>query len=192
MVESILAKMQSEIKKYGLNILNTYPDDLLRHDRNILQQFALDGASIAWVVGHHHTHLVHLGLHPDENIMVNFLTALSSDDRFYLIKISNSIPAVQEVTRSTFSAFANTPIPYAQIGTTSSFAIFKGDTKVGTVEIKQKGSYDKQAYLIEMIAESTSTCLDHFALQIWAGRAAVELSGSLFVQTERAFTVRMA
>lgn len=116
MVETILTEMQSIVAKHGLNLMQTYPNDLLVHDRRMLEHFACNGASIAWMVGHCHTHIVNLGLHPDENEMVRYLTNLSSEDLFYLVKIFAGDVAFKEVDRKGFSELATTPAQYIKFG----------------------------------------------------------------------------
>jgi hypothetical protein len=189
MVESILNEMQFIVAKHGLNLMQTYPNDLLVHDRRMLERCAHNGASIAWMAGHSHTHLVNLGVHREENEMVHYLTNLASEDRFYTIKIFAGDVAFKEVDRKGFDALANTPVPYIKLGQDDEFALFKREVRVGKVRVTQQGSYADRLYVLEISAEACATKQDHMALHIWAEKAAAKCAGTLFVKIDTKFTV---
>lgn len=190
MVEQILTKMRSLIAKHELNVLQNYPDDLLVHDRTNLERFAHAGATLAWLVGHNHTHIVNLGLHPDENEMVHYLTNLAATDRFFQIKIFASDVAFKEVDRNGFSILASTPVPYIKAGADDDFIMFKSGLKVGQVQISTTGNYRDRVYNLQITAESRSTKLDQAALHLWADRMAAGIAGSLFIKTRVGFTLK--
>lgn len=81
--DSIIAAMKAEIENKNLELLKHHPNDLLVHDRKTLEDFAVPGAQIAWVVGHLHSHLAILGLTTRQNRMTSHLTNLAEEDRFY-------------------------------------------------------------------------------------------------------------
>ena len=114
LVERIIEAAKAEIEKYALELLQRYPDDLLVHDRSALEIYAVGGARIGWMVGHSHTHLVPLGIHPGTNQEVTYLTNLANDDRFYEIVISSSGEnfTMKEITREDFAGLARTPVRY--------------------------------------------------------------------------------
>lgn len=190
MVELILNEMKSLIAKHQLNLLQTYPNDLLVYDRENLERFAHCGATIAWVVGHNHTHIVNLGLHPEENDMVHCLTKLASTDHFYQIKIFADDVAFKEVDRDGFRALGPTPVPYTKIGGDDNFALFKIGLKVGQVQISAKGNYRDRVYNLKITAESSATKLDHAALHLWADKMAAHIAGSLFIKIQVEFAAK--
>jgi len=91
MTQMIINAMKTQINKYGLELLTgPYKNDLLVHDRAMLERYALPGFKIAWMVGVSHTHLFPLGINQEENDCVTYVTNLSSNDRFFVIDISQS------------------------------------------------------------------------------------------------------
>ena len=189
MVEKILTQMKSIIADYQLAILQTYPNDLLVHDRRILEHFECNGATFAWMVGHTHTHIVNLGLHPEENEMVKYLTNLASTDRFFLIKLFTADAALKEISRDGFGQLAATQVPYTKLGTDSNFKVFKNGQLVGKINIERRGAYEHTVYLVQVRAEQTASKLDKLALQIWGEKGAATCAGTLFIKIETSFEV---
>ncbi len=144
-VQSILNGMCAAITKYGLEVLQRYPDDLLIHDKSMLERFAVSGATIAWMVGHSHTHLVAVGFHPAENLNVTYLTNLANEDRFFILSIGrgNGFSMI-ETDRINFAALNNTPVPYQRKGDATNFWLFHHSVKVGHVAIEQLGSWQNR------------------------------------------------
>lgn len=183
MIEQLMTKLQETIAHYGLNLLNTYPDDLLVHDRATFDKYAKEGATIAWVVGHCHTHLVPLGLHPKANEEVTYLTNLANDDRFFVLQFAQASFTMKEVSRNTFSALVHTTVPYHRNGSKADFSLFKRSARVGHVNIEFIGDFQNNRYHATITPASGTTDLDRAALQVWAQRSVVEAAGTLFSST---------
>lgn len=184
-IESIVSAMKDEIAKYGLELLQRYPNDLLVIDRSNLERFAVPGATIGWMVGHSHSHMAVLGLHQKENDAVNYFTNLSNDDRFYLLKISlNQVTpkfTLTEITRSNFGALATTKVPYFREGPATGFWLSKNGGRVGTVMLEWIGSYGRPRYRVIITPVTGISQLDRSALYEWGAKAVVEVAKTLFV-----------
>ena len=185
MVHSILKAMQAAITKHGLKLMQHYPEDLLVHDKSLLERRAVPGAQLAWMVGHHHTHLVSLGFHPKENMNVNFLTSLSRDDRFFVLSIGQKDRfSMIEISREQFSNLSYTAVPYRKEGMVSDFWLFHQQSKVGHVSIEQAGDlrHPKRKATITPVAGISDHALA--ALDLWSAYAIIEAAGTLFTQSE--------
>lgn len=183
LVNNIIEAMKVAIFSHSLDLLNTYPGDLLVHDRASLMTGAAEGATIAWVVGHSHTHLVHLGFNRKQNESVGYLTNLGSDDRFYVLKIGRDEKlTLREVERTAFAALSTTPILYERKGDVSAFWLYRGSSKLGYVALTRVGNPLQVAATITPVDGLS----DHAkaALLIWCEQACVEMAHSLFVHTE--------
>ena len=184
-VQSILNGMRAAITKYGLEVLQRYPDDLLVHDKAMLERFAVSGATIAWMVGHSHTHLVAVGFHPTENLNVTYLTNLANEDRFFILSIGrgNGFSMI-ETDRINFAALNTTLVSYQRKGDASNFWLYHHSIKVGHVAIEQMGSWQNRksiATITPVAGISTHQCA---ALHIWCSHAITEITGTLFVRSE--------
>lgn len=179
--------MLDEIKKYGLELMTRYPNDLLVHDRKMLEMAAYPGAMVAWMVGHSHTHLVRLGIHAKENEMVSYLTNMSADDRFYLLTVNQEGCKLKERTRDEFIALGRTPIAYKRLGTSESFTLYRKDVKVGHVVVHTKGSLMDRHYEVEVVKHTRDKC-DDAALHVWSEKAVVEIAHTLFARFETRWT----
>jgi len=184
MLETIIGAMRAQIEKYSLEVLQRYPDDLFIHDRRMLKFGAVPGAQIAWVVGHCHTHLVNLGIHPDENQNVSYMTKLSSSDRFYLLKVTHSGFTLVEESREEFVALAGTPVPYHSNGDANSFSLFRGVSRIGAVTSEVIGSSEQRVFRGTIAPMAGVTALDRVALELWCDKALVKTAGTLFARTE--------
>lgn len=180
LVEAAMTFMQEQITKYGLELLERYPNDLLVIDRERLVQFATSGAQVAWMAGDSHSHMVQLGIHPQENEMVTCLTNMSSRDRFYLLKFSNSGVTGKEVDRTEFAALARTPIPYTSEGTKEAFSVYRGKTRVGYVQLEMQINQANRHVDSRITPFGEATPNDLTALRMWAEKGCVRLAGTLF------------
>lgn len=176
----IVERMTRVIREHGLELLERYPNDLLVHDRNILERAAVDGAQIAWMVGHCHTHMVILGLHPDENQNVGYLTNLSSSDHFYLLKVKGDAFTMQEVGREAFARLSNTSVPYARKGVKDAFWLLRNGVRVGYVRVEWIGTLAAPRYKVTLTPVHGCSALDLSALYVWGSRALAEVARSLF------------
>ena len=186
-VDQIIGAMSAEIEKYALELMQRYPNDLLVHDRRMLETFAVPGAQIAWMVGHCHTHLVALGLHAQENKNVSYLTKLASEDRFYLLKVSVSGRefSLTEKSRLEFCALSETRVPYQRDGLAcSGFWLTRAGRRLGTVSIKSVGTWAKPSYHVVLTPAAGITALDLAALKLWGDKAVTEEAQTLFVSYE--------
>jgi hypothetical protein len=183
-VEFLLTAMQAAITKYQLEVLQRYPDDLLVHDRSLLERLAVPGARIAWMVGHCHTHLVALGFHPEENMHVTYLTNLANEDRFFVLSIghSNRIQ-MKELDRQAFSGLSSTSVPYQRKGDASNFWLMRNNVKVGHVSLVKLGNWQDRIIKATLTPMAGISAHERAALEVWAGYAVTELTGSLFVRS---------
>lgn len=178
--EKILDFMVSEIKKHGLEVLDRYPNDVLVHDLAMLKTVDFPGAKIAWMVGDSHSHMVRLGLHPDENKNVTYLTNLASGDRFYLITITNGGFIGKEVTRDQFLQLQHTPVPYEMQGGKHEFSLYKRGDRIGVSNLSLEGDPRDRVAVGKITPIGLRTKLDLAALQLWTERGLASLKGSLF------------
>lgn len=187
LVRIILDHMLSIVKLHGLDMMRLYPNDLLVHDKRILERVAYPGAKIAWMVGHTHTHIVPLGLNPKENACVEYLTNLASADRFYVITINqDGCYTMEELNRKQFAALSETPVPFATEGDKSSFWLYRNKTKIGHIELKLIGT--AEAYRVEAKIRPCDAIsgIDMAALHSWCAYATSNLAGTLFVKSDLA------
>jgi hypothetical protein len=180
-VQAILNAMQAVIAKHALEVLQRYPNDLLVHDKAILEKVAVPGAKIAWMVGHSHTHMVSLGFHKQEGMNVEGLINLANEDRFYVLNIcSGEKFTMTEVDRKDFSQLGNTPVHYEREGGVDNFWLLHHKNRVGHIGLKRVNSW------IEAKITPLMGITEHqlAALEIWCSCAIVELAGSLFVKSD--------
>lgn len=181
-VDKVIEAMLEKIRQHGLELMQRYPDDLLKHDRYSLEKHAVPGAKIAWMVGHSHTHLVVLGLHAKENECVTYLTNLANDDRFYVISFSGGEQfSLKEVDREGFKLLSGTYIPYKREGSASDFWLLRGNERIGHIAIERTGTMNEPRVEAVITPVSGISRLDHSALDMWCNKATVEVSHSLFV-----------
>lgn len=184
LVDKVIEAMLEKIQQHGLELMQRYPDDLLKHDRYSLEKHAVPGAKIAWMVGHSHTHLVVLGLHAKENEGVTYLTNLANDDRFYVISFSGGEQfSLKEVDREGFKLLASTYIPYKREGSASDFWLLHGKERIGHIAIERTGTMNEPRVEAVITPVSGISRLDHSALDMWCNKATVEVTHSLFVRS---------
>lgn len=184
LVNRLIDAMKQQIETYGLELLQRYPNDLLVHDRSVLERFATAGASIAWMVGHCHTHIVCLGLHQKENEMTAYLTNMGNDDRFYLIRIhTDDNFTFKEVDRKQFAALSNTPVSYSMDGVPEAFWLLRGNDRLGYCKVERTGTMQDLIHNVTITPVAGASALDIAALTMWSEKAAVKVAGSLFVRT---------
>jgi hypothetical protein len=184
-IESILNGMKTFITKYKLEVLQRYPDDLLVHDKAMLERVAVPDSKIAWMVGHSHTHLVALGFHPVENLNVGYLTHLASEDRFFVLNIGREHQfKLSEVDRIQFAALSATPVHYERRGGSSNFWLYRDRAKLGHVTIEQVCTWQNKKANAAITPIRGISEHEHAALGIWCSYAITELTGTLFVPSE--------
>ena len=184
MVSSIMDAMQDAIRKYGLKLLERYPNDLLVHDKATLEEYAVPGAKIAWMVGHSHTHIAPLGLHADENETVTYLTNLANDDRFYIIKVHPGRFTMGEINREQFAALKFTPVHYTRQGSVEGFWLIRGKERVGHIALQNVGTLHEPKVSATITPVAGINTFDRSALEKWCQKAVVEMAHTLFVRQE--------
>lgn len=185
MVQTILNAMQQVILKHGLELLQRYPDDLLVHDKAVLDRTVVPGAKIAWMVGHCHTHIVPLGLHPKENLNVEYLTNMASEDRFFVLNIGQGEKfSMADVDRKAFAALSNTAVPYERQGPASDFWLHRQKNKIGYVALKNVGTLNEAKVAATITPVVGISGIDRAALELWCQHAIVEMARTLFVRSE--------
>ena len=184
-VQPILRAMRAAITKYGLEILQRYPDDLLVHDKAMLERMAVPGARLAWMVGHSHTHIVALGFHPKENANVKYLTNLANEDRFFVLNIAQyNRFTMDEIDRKAFAGLSNTSVRYRREGTASDFWLFRQAKRVGYVAIEQVGTWQAPRAKATITPAIDISAHERAALGLWSSYAITEIAGTLFVRSE--------
>lgn len=187
-LDQVIQMMKDKIAAHGLQLLHNYPNDLLIHDRYIMEAALVPGVTLGWVVGHCHTHLIVLGVHPQENDMAPYLTRLSESDRYHTIALdgrSASGVAVTEISREAFAALANLDVPYHSNGPVESFELYRHTQMVGHIIVRRQVT-DGGTPVYRQTIEPThrATDVDRVALRFWAEKAAVKAAHTLFCQTE--------
>jgi hypothetical protein len=184
-VQSILEAMQAVITKYGLEVMQRYPDDLRIHDKAMLERMAVPGARIAWMAGHCHTHLVSLGFNPKENLNVTYLTDLAKEDRFYVLNIGHGNKfKMDEINRKSFAALSDTPVPYERNGNASNFWLYRQSVKIGHVAIDQVGTWQEPEAKATITPMRGISQHARAALGLWCSYAITEMAGTLFTRSE--------
>lgn len=181
-VQQIINALEAKITQYGLEVLTRYPDDLYKHDRAMLERHAHPGAKIAWMVGHCHTHFCVLGVHPDENVGVTYLTNLASEDRFFVINVGQESHRLSEMNRDAFKALATTPVPFKASGSATSYYLSNKGRRIGHVALEPVGGWQDRSYRVLITPVAGIMDADHSALEIWAAKSVVKVSGSLFTR----------
>jgi len=180
-VPALIEAMTTLVHVHNFDLLKRYPSDLLVHDRNMLGEFACPGTRFAWVLGHAHTHLVTLGLHPDENNLVDCFTSLCSSDRFFVIHVrSGSTFNIEEVTREEFRLLKHTRVPYSVVGSTTEFTLCR-ESRVGHASIKRTGAIGNVEYQVALTPYAGATAADIAALKLWASHRVRTAAGTFFV-----------
>jgi len=183
-IQSILNLMSAQIEKYGLELMQHYPNDLLVHDKAILERIAVPGAHFAWMVGNSHTHLVPLGLHAEETKMVEYLTNMASDDRFYECKISHGGDfSMKEIDRNAFAALSTTRIQYQSVGSKNGFWVMQGKQKVGYIDLKMVVESQHRHVKAVITPVAGISPLSKAALETWCSYGVIHLAGTFFIQS---------
>lgn len=184
--DAIVAAMKAQVERHGLQLMRHYPADLLVHDRATLEKAAVPGAQIAWMCGHSHTHIVILGLHPDENMHVDYLLNLANDDKFYKLTVGNGETfSLKEITREAFGKLNQTSVAYQREGKLPGFWLTrKNKERVGFISCALTGTYENKVVSVTITPIAGISELDISALLLWASHSAVETAHSLFVRSE--------
>jgi hypothetical protein len=177
----IVNAMTVEVDKYGLRLMQHYPDDLLVHDRKLLDQMAQPCAHLALVIGDTHTHIVAVGIHPRENESIDCLLALAATDRFYDIRIAadGATFDMREIGREAFSELRDIMPHYARHGETGDCWLVRDDTRIGQIRVQPAPPSSKVTFVYTLTPTREATPLDRYALEVWAGYDARAMAQSL-------------
>jgi hypothetical protein len=179
MIDQLIKTMVAEVKSNGLELLARYPDDLLVHDRRFLQEHLVEGVSIAWVVGHSHTHCALVGISDEQSDLIWHLSALSQDDVFYRIDIKSGKATLKKLSRDQFTDLSKIKPAYTAV-LNWDFEVKRNGKRVGFVQIEPHGSYQTRTYECTVSPDPDATAKDVVALTVWAKRAIARQHGSLF------------
>lgn len=183
--QAIVDGMINIINSKGLNLLQTYPDDLLKHDRACLEQAAYPKTKIAWMVGHTHTHIFPLGIHEEMNEGVTWVTNLCNDDCFFMIIIDQNGKAIfKEQTRADFEGLARTKIPFAKSHPGDAYWLTENGCNIGHINVVIEGGFAERKGKATITPVQGISSYQKFVLQTWANYEINQRSGSLFTPRE--------
>lgn len=183
--DRLIAAMTSLVQSHGFQLMETYPNDLLIHDRHVLEQFEGHSGILGWCLGDTHTHICTLGIHPDENEAVSHLLNLGSKDRFYKIVLNGSEDfKIVEQTPEQFSNLKHIPIPYTCSGYELSFTCSYKEAPIAQCNIAILGSFQNRAYVAHLKALKPLSIVEKMAVEYFAYHAIRKYSGTLFFKAE--------
>ena len=166
------AAMEKIISDNGFGVTQRYPKDRVL-DLEIIRSVENSAAQIGWCVGDSHTHIVILGVHPENNEMVDCFTKLSSTDKFYRLSLTGSEDfKLTEVSRAEFSALKSTPIAYSKRAALDQldFAFFKHDKPIANVNIRSTGTFANRQFEVTFEPLEYMTAIDKRAAEAWANK----------------------
>lgn len=183
--DRLIAAMISLVQSHGFQLMQTYPNDLLIHDRRVLEKFEGHSGVLAWCLGDTHTHMCALGIHPDENIAVTYYLNLGSRDRFYKIVLNGSEDfKIVEQTPEQFRNLQQTKISYTKAGDDLSFTCSYKDTPIAQCHITIHGSFRERNYVAQMKALKPLSIVDKMSVEYFAYHAIRNYSGTLFFKAD--------
>lgn len=182
-VTSIIEAMQTIISIHGLELMQRYPNDLLVHDRRILENLDNTTCTIAWCVGHSHTHMSVMGIHPEENDMVSCYANLGSTDKYYKLVLSGREDyKLTEMERSEFLKLSQVRVPYSLKGSNMDFNLFKDNVSIARVTVEVSGPYIDRLFNISYQPVASLSDIDKRAVEKWAYKSIAKQAGSLFAK----------
>ncbi len=183
MIDQLIDKMVDLVKQKGLELMSRYPADLLVHDRRFLQENLVEGVTIAWVVGHSHTHCALVGISEEQSDLIWHLSSLNESDVYCRIDVRNCKAAVKELSRQQFTDLSKIKPAYSARFDWQ-FDVRHGSDLIGHVHIEPKGSFENRSYEITVSPKSNASAKDLVGLQQLAKRGAARQHGSLFWRGE--------
>lgn len=183
MIDLIMNAMMHEIQEHGITLLQgAWKDDFLVHDKAFLTTNAKPGIKLAWVIGDNHSHMQVLGIHQNDNEMVDAYLRMSSSDHFYELTVREHDFKLKELSRDGFSNLKRTAIPYRFEGAPQSGVLFNGKDEIGRIVIMAEGSLQERVYVIRKQPARGICKKDQVALGLWAERCAIKVAGTLFMK----------
>ncbi|MDP1870225.1 MAG: hypothetical protein Q8K61_01230 [Gallionella sp.] len=177
----IIEQMHRMIEQNKLELVRRHAKDLVLHDLVLLTKLNDSKAVLAWCVGHSHSHLVVLGIHPAENSMVYTHVRLASEDKFYKLTLKAAADfCLQETTRLDYPELGNTPVPYSMSGTKLEFTFFKAGAPLAHITIKPLQIGGKWQYHVQYRPINVMTEIDRYAAEVWAHKSIASFAQSVF------------
>lgn len=176
--------MRSIVSRHSIEITKHYPEDL-ECDADHLSKRCCPGLSFGWCIGHYHSHLVLLGLHPSASDTLS-LSRLSSEDLYWHFTFSGTgRMRVRQLSRETFGQLGrNTPIPYrSRALNAQTFALQNDNKSVAEITLRSVGSVCRPVVDASIVHLPNASEKDSVAAVVWAHREAARLVGTLFVRT---------
>lgn len=185
MIEAAIKLMLAEIERHGLQVIQRYPNDVLLHDRAVLEQYGHPGSTVAWMVGDMHSHIVPLGIHPLLNKFVTYLTDLASNDRFYILEFSRSGEVgIKPIARKVFAELSRTGIPFTSKGAPTNFSLYRETSRLGHCMLTDEGTCAAPLMLATITPRHDIRPIDKAALEEWARQAVTQHTGTLFAKSK--------
>lgn len=179
--DSVVEILRNKVKECGLTLLDHYPADLETHDRKTIEMFLLNGFSVAWCVGNYHTHCFPLGIHPEDNLCVTYVTQLSGSDCYFALRYDKKAEKLSVIAKSReqFNALQSTPVAFKRVGQADSFLLTRGNRELAQVNLRRKhsGTYGYNATIVRVDSKPNEVPV----IERWAFRSAVELGHTLFM-----------
>lgn len=174
--------MKQVIEANNFQVARIYPGDLALDIETIS---ALDQANVqlAWCVGDTHTHMAVLGIHPDDNAMVESFARLNSSDKLFKISLYGTEDfRVTCLNTEQFSKLSGTPIPYSKSmrAGNSCFDLLKHDRPIARIDIELEGDFENRRYKATIRPTVKLNCADTYAARSWAQREMQHIAQSLF------------
>lgn len=183
--DRLIAAMISLVHSHGFQLMETYPNDLLIHDRNVLEKYEGHSGILGWCLGDTHTHICTLGIHPNENEAVSHLLNLGSKDLFYKIVLNGSEDfKIVEQTPEQFKNLMHIPIPYTCFGSELSFHCSYKEAPIVQCIIEIKGSFRDRMYVAHLKALKPLSIVEKMAAEYFAYHAIRTHSGTIFFKAE--------
>lgn len=152
------------------------------HDKRVLADLGEASATLGWCVGDSHTHIVILGLHPDENDVIDYLSKLSRNDKLYKIVLTGKEDfKLTQLDNSQFLELKLTKVPFSKQGDALNFRLFKDQKPIFDIAITVTGGYQTRKFSIEyQPLTTTSLVFDKVAAEYWAFNSIKTYTNSLF------------
>lgn len=168
------------IHKHDLSLLDRYPDDIFVSDNDLLNRFGADDFHLAWCVGHSHSHLYPVGMHPHLSELITNCLGLSSKDLFFEIVRKKNVVTIQRLLPSDFALLSKAVIPFEFKGQNLDGAIFWMSKPLVrfVAEVERTGA--KVSATFNFHAQAQLTSWQKYACLYFARRSASRALGTLF------------
>jgi len=185
-IEQIRSALEDIIHSNNFGVLTRYPNDIEICLRRIA---AYDEGSFAICIGDCHIHEAILGIHKEQNDLVNCLTNLSNTDQFFqlTLKMQNQF-SLKKFTAVEFRKLDKTHIPYtAEKAGPLDFRLLLNNKPIVSVQISYRSVSEGGGNYKKVFTCRFSPCqdvrlrdIDRRAASFWAHREIACFLGSLF------------